>query len=101
MKNLVIGVALAALLSAAPALAKDKKTNALKGEGAQQSTSTEENANRLQNEDGTFQGKPVVQGPAHWEGVGAASSGASSGESGSGASSGEAGSGAESEAPQQ
>lgn len=90
MKTLVMGAALAALLSAAPAIAKEK--TGLKGKEPQQSSKMldQENANRLQNDDGTFQGKPVVQGPADWSS--SASSGASSGEAGSG-SSGESGSG--------
>jgi hypothetical protein len=86
MKTLILGVALAALLSAAPAIAKDKQS--LKGSDAQQSSAMDqENANRTQNPDGTFQGKPVVQGPADWHNS-SASSGASSGESGSDASGG-------------
>lgn len=82
MKNLMICVALAALLGATPAaMAKDSPTKALKDQGAD-STSME-NANRHQNDDGTFQGKPVVQGPANWH-SGSASTGASSGEAGAG-----------------
>ncbi len=84
MKNFVTGIALAALLGAAPAVAKDKASS-MKGEGGQQSASAEENANRLQNDDGTFQGKPVVQGPANWQSAYPSSTGASSGESGSAA----------------
>jgi hypothetical protein len=81
MKTLVIGAVLAALLSAAPAIAKDKQS--LKGKEPQQSSAMDqENANRTQNPDGTFQGKPVVQGPADWHNS-SASSGASSGEAGS------------------
>jgi hypothetical protein len=84
MKNVVIGVALAALLSVTPAaLAKDKSAKALKSQDAEQS-SMDENANRGKNDDGTFQGKPVVQGPADWSGVhSSASAGSSSGEGGS------------------
>jgi hypothetical protein len=83
MKKLMIGVAVAALLGATPAaIAKDKASKSLKSQGMEQSSS-EENANRLQNEDGTFQGKPVVQGPAKWNDLNAsASSGASTGEGG-------------------
>jgi hypothetical protein len=81
MKNLMIGVALATLLGATPAaMAKDTSTKALKSQGA--AASSMENANRHQNDDGTFQGKPVVQGPANWH-DGSASTGASSGEAGS------------------
>lgn len=88
MRNLLVGVALVALLGASPALAKEKQT--LKSEGAGQSSAmSEENANRLQNEDGTFQGKPVVKGPANWHNANAGSSGSSAS---SGASTGEAGS---------
>lgn len=79
MRNLIVGVALAAALCASPVIAKEK---AMK-EGAQPSSAVQENQNRLQNKDGTFQGKPVVQGPAHWtNGPDTASSGSSSGESG-------------------
>jgi hypothetical protein len=82
MKTLIMGAALAALLSAAPAIAKDKQS--LKStEPHQSSAMAQENANRTQNPDGTFQGKPVVQGPADWHNS-SASSGASSGEAGSG-----------------
>ncbi|HEX2841085.1 hypothetical protein [Hyphomicrobium sp.] len=88
MRDLLMGVALAALLGASPALAKDKQP--LKSEGAGQSSAmTDENANRLQNEDGTFQGKPVVKGPANWH---SASSGSSGSSASSGGSTGEAGS---------
>jgi hypothetical protein len=81
MKKLITGIALAALLGAAPALAKDKRAKAMDDEaGAGKSAATQEDANRLQNEDGTFQGKPVVQGPADWS---SAASGASTGEAGS------------------
>ena len=100
MRTAMMGVALIAALAAAPAIAKEKK--ALKDEGMKQSSSiSQEDQNREQNADGTFQGKPVVQGPAKWtnlESSGSASTGASSGETGSaspgassGASSGEAG----------
>ncbi len=79
MKKIMIGVALATLLGATPAaLAKDKATKPLKG--ADQS-SMDENANRHKDADGTFQGKPVVQGPANWHS--SASTGASTGEAGS------------------
>lgn len=80
MKTVMMGIALAALLGAAPvAMAKDTSMPM-----KSQSQSSLENANRMQNPDGTFQGKPVVQGPAHWQDADrSASSGTSSGESGS------------------
>jgi hypothetical protein len=87
MKKMVMGIAIAALC-AGPAMAKDKR--AMKEPGSKQSTSlSEEDQNRLQNKDGTLQGKPVVQGPADWSSVNAdsASSGASSGDAGSAGSS--------------
>ncbi len=88
MRNLLVGVALVALLGASPALAKDKQS--LKSESSGQSSAmTDENANRLQNEDGTFQGKPVVKGPANWHSANAGSSGSSAS---TGGSTGEAGS---------
>jgi hypothetical protein len=84
MRRLMVGVALVAALGALPAYAKDKpalKTQAATSAGAV----TKENENRFRNEDGTFQGKPVVEGPANWKSAssGSASTGASSGESGS------------------
>lgn len=86
MNRMIVGAALIAALGASPVIAKDK---ALKDQGAQKSSSiSKEDQNRFQNPDGTFQGKPVVQGPANWKsaasGSGSASTGASSGESGSG-----------------
>lgn len=88
MNRMIVGAALIAALGASPVIAKDK---ALKDQGAQKSSSiSQEDQNRFQNPDGTFQGKPVVQGPANWKsaasgsGSGSASTGASSGESGSG-----------------
>jgi hypothetical protein len=81
MKKLITGIALAALLGAAPAVAKDKRAKAMDEAGGAQSAAMDENANREKNEDGTFQGKPVVQGPADWS---SAASGASSGEAGAG-----------------
>lgn len=85
MKKLMMGVALLALLGATPAaIAKDKAAKALNSSDVQ--SSAQENANRERNDDGTYQGKPVVQGPANWHS--SASSGASSGEAGSGATGG-------------
>ena len=82
MKTMMIAaVAVTALLAAAPTLAKDNK--ALKQGGSKESTSvSQEDASRHLDKDGTFQGKPVVQGPADWRGAGSASSGSSSGDSG-------------------
>lgn len=85
MRRLMMGVALIAALGAVPVYAKDKpamKTQAATSAGAV----SKEDANRFRNEDGTFQGKPVVEGPAHWKSAsssGSASTGASSGEGGS------------------
>lgn len=76
MKRLFIGAALAAFALTVPALAADKKASSLKN----QESSAQENANREKNDDGTFQGKPVVQGPANWND--SASTGSSSGEAG-------------------
>ncbi len=83
MRKLMLGVALVSVMGAAPALAADKKAKADSKESS--ATISKENQNRVQNEDGTFQGKPVVEGPAKWSNMesGAASSGASSGEAGS------------------
>jgi hypothetical protein len=84
MKTMMMGAAVVAALLAGPAIAKEKR--AMKEQGSQQSTSlSKEDQSRLQNSDGTLQGKPVVQGPAHWDNSGSesSSSGSSSGESGS------------------
>lgn len=80
MKTLMMGAALAVLFSVAPALAKTT-TKTMGSEAGTHSATLDENATRHRNADGTYQGMPVVQGPAHWSS--AASSGASSGESGS------------------
>ncbi len=79
MKTLITGAAVAVLLSVAPAIAKTTPKT-MGSETSAHSTTLDENANRHRNEDGTYQGKPVVQGPAHWS---SAASGASSGDSGS------------------
>ena len=79
---MVAALAATTLFAAVPTMAKDNK--ALKEHGSRESTSvSQEDANRHLDKDGTFQGKPVVQGPADWSGAGSASSGSSSGESGS------------------
>lgn len=84
MRHLMVGVAVAAALGAAPVYAKDKpalKTHSAASAGA----ISKQDENRFRNEDGTFQGKPVVEGPANWKSASSgssASTGASSGESG-------------------
>jgi hypothetical protein len=80
MKKLIAGIALAALLGATPSMAKDKRAKAMDETGGAKAAAVDENANREKNADGTFQGKPVVQGPADWS---SAAAGASSGEAGS------------------
>ncbi len=66
MRQVLLGATLIAALAAAPAIAKEKL--ALKSEGTKQSSSiSPEDQNRFQNPDGTFQGKPVVQGPGPLE----------------------------------
>jgi hypothetical protein len=82
MRQVLLGATLIAALAAAPAIAIEKQ--ALKSEGMKQSGSIgPEDQNRFQNPDGTFQGKPVVQGPAHWNNMEPGATGESSGESGS------------------
>ncbi len=81
MRQILLGASLIAALAAAPAIAKEKQ--ALKNDAMKQSGSiSQENQNREQNPDGTFQGKPVVQGPAHWTNMDPGATGESSGESG-------------------
>jgi hypothetical protein len=81
MRHVLLGASLIAALAAAPAIAKEKL--ALKSEGSKQSSSiSQEDQNRFQNPDGTFQGKPVVQGPAKWSNMEPGATGESSGESG-------------------
>ncbi len=97
MTKVLMGVALAAALAIAPAMAKEKNKNALKGQESQQSDILkQEGQNREPLGDGTFQGKPVVEGPADWHKGGSADAGSASSSgansSASGASSGEAGS---------
>lgn len=86
MTKLLLCAATAALLAVLPAMA-EKKSATSKGASAQSELLQQEGQNREPGEDGTFQGKPVVEGPADWSSVhmdGApASSGASSGEAGS------------------
>lgn len=80
MKSILIGLTAAGLLAAAPTFAKEMKAN------TDQGSMIQENANRHKNPDGTFQGKPVVAGPAHWTNIAPdalGSSGASTGEEGS------------------
>ena len=85
MRHLMVCVALVAALGAMPVYAKDKP--ALKAHSASTAGAiSKEDQNRFRNEDGTFQGKPVVAGPAHWKSASTgsgASTGASSGEGGS------------------
>ena len=85
MRHLILGAALVAALGAAPAIAAEKP--AMKSGSSQpaQSHAEYKTDTMLQNEDGTLQGKPVVEGPADWSSLrpDSASTGASSGESGS------------------
>jgi hypothetical protein len=77
------------LLAAAPVAALDKSGNAKDDVWEQNSKLLkQEGQNREPGEDGTFQGKPVVQGPADWSGIAASRSdsgttGTSAGEAGS------------------
>ena len=86
MNKLIVGLALSTLLVSAPALAK---TDATKHKNAPEMTQSEmlktPGQNREPGDNGTFQGKPVVEGPAHWPKVISdnASSGSSTGEAGS------------------
>jgi hypothetical protein len=75
MKKLVFGVALAALMSAGPALAADKKA---KAEGSTAGSSQTAEAGR-----GGLSEWPVSKEEADWKSAAPASTGASSGTSGS------------------
>lgn len=89
MKHILLGAALAIGLSAAPAIAADKqaaKSPAMHKAGEARTDTM------FKNEDGSLQGKPVVEGPADWSHLspGSASTGESSGTSGSAAPQGKA-----------
>lgn len=88
MKHILLGAALAIGLSAAPALAADKhaKSPAMHKAGEARTDTM------FKNEDGSLQGKPVVEGPADWSHLspGSASTGDSSGTSGNAAPHGKA-----------
>jgi hypothetical protein len=88
MSRVIIGVATAVLLAAVPAVAKEKAAKATGGDrvwNENKELLEQEGQNREPGPDGTFQGKPVVAGPADWHSKmgGDASAGASSGEAGS------------------
>lgn len=87
MIKLTIGVAAAVLLAVAPAMAKEKTTKHMKSDLSQEQSEMlkTEGQNREPGENGTFQGKPVVEGPANWKSAhtgSSASSGSSSGDAG-------------------
>ena len=69
MIKLTIGVAAAVLLAVAPAMAKEKTTKHMKSDLSQEQSEMlkTEGQNREPGENGTFQGKPVVEGPANWK----------------------------------
>lgn len=91
MNKLLTSVAVAALMAAVPAIAQDAAKDDQRQVWAEnQEMLEQEGQNREPGPDGTFQGKPVVEGPADWKGkVGSASdddsatTGSSTGESGS------------------
>lgn len=96
MNKILTGCAIAGMLAVVPALAADKDAGMdTKGASDFSEILKQEGQNREPGEDGTFQGKPVVEGPADWSHIRADTAGGSA----SGASSGEAGqeSGAEPE----
>ena len=85
-KNMfALGLILSAALITAPAMAKDSahmKSSLTKEQSAMINSKGQ---NREPGENGTFQGKPVVEGPANWHSAAPSdggSSGASSGEAG-------------------
>jgi hypothetical protein len=88
IKKFGASIALATLMAVVPAVAKEKgaKMGDDKVWNENKKMLQQEGQNREPGEDGMFQGKPVVQGPANWHGKvssgGDASAGASSGEAG-------------------
>lgn len=85
MSKVITAIAAATVLAIVPAAAKDKsaKSGGDKVWNENKELLQQEGQNREPGPDGTFQGKPVVQGPADWHSkMGGASSGASSGEAG-------------------
>lgn len=86
MNKLALGLALSAALVSAPALAKSDAAKRKNTETMSQSEMLKTpGQNREPGDNGTYQGKPVVEGPAHWPKVISdnASSGSSTGEAGS------------------
>lgn len=94
MKKIITGVAIATMWATVPALAADKMDQG--NEPQNQSLNNEGMDTRHKSEDGTLQGKPVVEGPAEWTDLHASGS-RDADSSASGASSGEAGQGSESD----
>lgn len=72
-----MSIALATAMAASPALAKSKSDASMGGD-TKKSAASQEDQNREPNADGTFQGKPVVQGPADWTKGSSASAGSGS-----------------------
>lgn len=99
MNKLLTGVAALALLVATPTIAAEKSAKSAAGDSGSDLSEMlkSEGQNREPGEDGTFQGKPVVEGPADFSDLaptGADSSaGASSGEAGDSLGNKKAGSG--------
>ena len=77
-------VAIASLLAIVPAAANAKNEGPDKTWDQYSDLLTQKGQNREPGPNGTFQGKPVVKGPANWHTQsGTSSSGASTGEAGS------------------
>lgn len=82
MRNIPI-VAIATLLAFAPLTANAKNEGAYKTWDQYSDILTQKGQNREPGPDGTFQGKPVVKGPANWHAQSDSSTtGSSTGEGG-------------------
>jgi hypothetical protein len=84
-QSFALGLILSAAVIAAPAIAKEKAQMKSSLTKEQSAMINSKGQNREPGDNGTFQGKPVVQGPANWHNAApsdSGSSGASTGESG-------------------
>jgi len=64
--KLWMGLALAATMAASPAFAASKTEKSMSATSMKKSDVSQQDQSREPGPDGTFQGMPVVQGPANW-----------------------------------